>query len=832
MRKFLRRFSALLHRRSLERQLEEDMAAHREMMPAERRRNFGSTLRLREEAADQWGWTWVDHFRQDLVYGARQLRRSPGFTLTAIAVLSLGIGVNLAEVHLFEAALHRLQVRDPDSLCQFYRVTRQGLARTLSFPAIDFYRRHNTVLSAVITETNVAGVLHEGDSEGLQCSLVSANFFAELGIAPAYGRLLDEQDGQPGAAPVVVLSYKYWQNRFGGDPGMVLKTIRLNDRPVQVVGIAPPQFVGLVSQAVPFWMSISQYGYLNGESRSPSSILSDFGAVRTYMLGRLKPGVSLEAVEAQFRPLTAELRAMQPQYLERDEWVKVQPAETPVATGPGVYLAMAAIVVLVLLVLFSACANLGNMLLARGLARQREIEIRLAVGAGRWRLIRQLMTENLLLALLASVAALLVGRMAGRLFLKIADAPPNFRVVTDWRIVLACAALGLIATFSFGLAPAFQTVRRGPNASRARKILVTVQVAVSCVLLILSSYLTRAVQRTYDISVTFDYSGMALVDPAFYLHHYTASEAREAAGAIAARLRQVPGVDGAAVATIPPLRRSWTERVSAQQLYLNEVDPAYFAMMRLPLLEGRLFSPDEPDAVVIGESAARKLWPNQSPLGKACRIDGRTRTVSGVVKDSGANLVAYPDSVEAYLPINDRNAMYATILVHTRTPPGQLAGALHAAASLPGVVPLVLSYPELVHQGLDSTRRLVAVFGTLGAVATLLALAGIFGLLAFTVAQRTREIGVRLALGARGWNVLQIVLGQYAIPFGIGAAAGVLLAAAAVRVLFHVVFGYQPFDVVSIGGGLVMFAVVALAASIAPVRRALRIDPASALRYE
>jgi hypothetical protein len=254
--------------------------------------------------------------------------------------------------------------------------------------------------------------------------------------------------------------------------------------------------------------------------------------------------------------------------------------------------------------------------------------------------------------------------------------------------------------------------------------------------------------------------------------------------------------------------------------------------MHLPLLQGRMFGPDERDAVVIGESAARKLWPNQSPLGKPCFVDQRTRTVSGVVKDSGANLVGYPESVEIYLPIDDRNAVYATLLVHTRNHPTQLVGAMHSAATIPGIVPSVLVYQDLVDGQLDSTRKMVEIFASLGAVATVLALVGIFGLLAFTVAQRTREIGVRMALGASNLHVLRIVLGQYAVPFGAGAVAGVAFAAGAVRVVSNVVFGYQPFDLASIGGGLLVFAAVALAAAIEPARRALRIDPASALRYE
>jgi predicted permease len=827
MRKFMRRLSALIHRRRLQRELQEEMAAHREMMPAERRHNFGSTLRLQEEAGDQWGWTWLDHVRQDVVYAARSMARSPGFTLTAIAVLSLGIGVNLAEIHVFNAHLHRLHVRDVDSLCWFYRMTKERTTTGFSIPEIEFYRRHNTVLSALIAETDVPGVYHAQDSTDLRCSVVSGNFFGDLGIAPFYGRMLNELDDQAGSPPVAVLSYGYWQSRFGGDPAIVMKTIRLNDKPVQVVGVAPLPFGGLVRQAN-VWLPLAQYPYLTGDGR----LLQDFGTPRTSMVGRLKPGISREAAEAQFRSLTAALRNLQPQYIDRSEWLKVQHPEIPPNSSPAVVLVMTTCILLVLLVLFAACANLGNMLLARGLARQHEIEVRLALGAGRWRLIRQLMTENLLLAMLASIAALFVGKVAANILMRITDAPASMQVVTDWRIVLAAAALGLGATVAFGLAPAFQALHCGPRTTRARKVLVSLQVAVSCVLLILSSFFTRAMQQAFHTEVTFDYAGMAVVDPAFYLHNYTPTQTRQMALDIAGRLRQVPGIDGASVATVIPLRRYWIERIAAQQLYMNAVDPSYFPMMRLPLLQGRIFGPVEPDAVVISESAARKLWPNESPLGKSCLIAQRPRTVTGVVKDSGANLMSHPESVEAYTPIDNKNAAVATIVVHATGNPGLLSGPMRSAATLPGVLPLVFTFESIIDTQLDTMRKMMTVVASLGAIASLLAMLGIFGLLAFTVAQRTREIGVRIALGARGVDVLQSVLGQYALPFGIGALLGVAFAAAAARVVRTILFGFISFDVVSFAAGLLLFAAVAIAASIAPARRALRVDPALALRYE
>jgi predicted permease len=422
--------------------------------------------------------------------------------------------------------------------------------------------------------------------------------------------------------------------------------------------------------------------------------------------------------------------------------------------------------------------------------------------------------------------------LAARLLLRIIEAPPDLQIATDWRIVMACAALGLLATFAFGLAPAFQTVKRAARASRARKILVSVQVAVSCVLLILSSFFTRAIQQSFRTDVTFDYAGMAVVDPSFYVHSYSPSQARQAALEMAERLRQWPGIDAATIATMPPLRRAWIEQVSSQELFLNAVDPSYFPMMRLPLLEGRMFGPGEQDALVISESAARKLWPNQSALGKSCLIAQRSRTVTGVVKDSGVNLMRHPESVEAYMPIDDKNALSATILVHATSNPAQMSAAIRSAAMLPGIVPLVATFQSTIEMQMDTMRKTVAVVASLGSIASLLALLGIFGLLAFTVAQRTREIGVRMALGARRLDVLQCVLGQYALPFGIGAGVGVAVAGAAAKVLRNILYGFLPFDLVSFAAGLLLFGAVALAASIAPVRRALRIDPASALRYE
>jgi predicted permease len=672
------------------------------------------------------------------------------------------------------------------------------------------------VFSAVISETDLRDVCQADTSTELRCVLVSGNFFTELGAKPLYGRVLNEQDDQPGAQAVALLGYDYWQSRFGGDPSVVLRLIRLNDRPVQVVGVASPEFGGLGKHAQ-VWLANSQYPYLTGDSR----VAEDNGRRGSWLYGRLKPGTSPAAAEAQLETLTAS-----------HERVILRPPGLPPNRTAGAILLVSTCALLVLLVLFSACANLGNMLLARGIARRREMEIRLSVGAGPWRLVRQLMTENLLLAALATIAAIFVGRVAAFILLRAAGAPSNMRVVTDWRIVLGAAALGVGATLAFGLAPALQIVRRGPAATRARKILVSVQVTASCVLLVLSSFLTRAVQESFHTSLSVDASTIAVVEPNFRIHRFGPARAGGTVVELAVRLRQAPGVEGASIVTSPPLRRPHVEPYGGNPLYTNGVDPSYFATMRLTLLAGRGFAAEEEGVAVIAESAARKLWPNRSPLGRSIRVAGSSRTVVGIVKDSGVNLLTDPRSVEVYTPIGEWDAVDAAILVRTKKHAAAMSESIRSAASAPGITPMVFTLQYLTAQHFDPTRKMVATVGALAATASLLALLGIFGLLAFTVAQRTREIGIRMALGARKRDILRLILGQYAVPFGAGAGMGVALAAGAAKIMRGAIYGLIPVDLFSLGAGLLLFAAVAAAATIVPARRALRVDPATAIRYE
>lgn len=827
MRKLFRRIHYLIHRGKLERELRNEMAAHLEMMPEDRRPAFGSELRLREDANDSWGWTWLEQLWQDLVYGAHALRRSPGFTFTAVGVLALGIGVNLAEVHILKAALNPPRFADADNIRRLERISKAGKTGGFPMPAVDFYRRYNTVLSDVIVETREGPIVLENDLQQQRSLFVSGNYFTALGVVPSYGRLFDEQDDRPGSAPVAVLSYALWQSRFGADTSVINREIRVNGKLMQIIGVGPYDFSGITTGGAPIWLLMSSHPYVVEGSTHLTSWKPG-----NNVYGKLKPDVTASDVEAQLSSLTDELRKQQPSHFQPGELIRAVPLDA-LPRNPKMVAILGSCVLLVLLVLLSACANLGNMLLARGLIRQREIGIRLAIGATSWRIVRQLMTENLLLAGMATVIAVIIGRLFARLTLNLLDSPVHIRLVTDWRLLSAAAACAILSLLAFGLAPAIQTVRPGPRTTRARKVLIAVQMSVSCVLLILGSVLGGGVLRYTAADVSFDYKHMMVIDPALYNHHPSPPVARQTLRDMVSRVSRLPGVDGVGLAVQPPFGiRVPTVRLpqSAQELYLNEVDSAYFSMMRLPIVRGSEFAPAERDGIIVSESAARALWPNEEPLGGILSLFGRTRTVVGVVKDSGANLASFPNSVEVYLPLAD-HIDSAMLVVHTQGDPVPLLGAANSAASLPGLQSITSSMErDFNMRGLLSKVTGVIV-GLLSSVATLLAALGIFGLVAFTVSQRTREIGIRMALGARSPDILRTVLAQYAVPVGAGAVAGAALAAAFCRLAANLV-GILQFDISSYVVGLLLFALIAFVASLVPARKALSIQPTAALRHE
>ena len=831
MRKLGRRLYFLWNRRRLDRELAEEMDAHREMMAPERRAGFGNMTRLREESRATWSWTWLEQLCQDLSYGARMLRHAPAFTLGAVAVLALGVGVNLAEFEVFDAvAFHRLHFRDADSLLQFSHLSKQG--NRLGFPsgAVEFYRAKSHSFAWLVAE-DYQRFLLEGGAR-LNSDFVSGDYFANIGIVPAWGRLLDARDMAPGAPPVAVLGYEYWQTHWGADPHVVGHFLHVNGHPVEVVGVAPYDFASIPGSGTDAWFPVTLRPLLLPGS---PPLQEDFSSESQALFGKLRPGVSLAAGDAELTSLTRELAHTRHSFRD-DERVEADFVQASLARKFERSPAIAILLIMILLVLLSACANLGNMLLARGLGREREIRIRTAIGASRARVVRQLMTENFLLAVLGSAAGLAFGAIAGRLLLIALDAPLWVHLSITWPIVAAAFALTLLSALAFGLPSALQTVRPKPNKIRLRQGLIGAQVAVSCLLLIASGVLAHNGIASASLEMPFDYRNMIVIYPQLYAHNLTAAVAQQNLGALSDRLAELPGVAGITVAVSPPLggRRTIDSLPGLPPIYRNVVEPSYFRVMNLPILRGRSFVPEDQNTAIVSESAARAIWPNREPLGQSLNLLGSNRTVVGVAKDSGANLLVNADSVEVYLPIQPDAADKAALIVHSHGDPAALVRLISSSMAEVKESAIVVLMRTSRDDFLDTQRKMITLIGFIGLVATVLAAAGMFALVAFTVAQRKREIGIRMALGAVARNILGVLLGQNARPMAIGVAAGAILAALLSHLVQSIVVlqNHGPVDALGFTAGIAAFVLVAVLATLSPALRALRIDPATTLREE
>ncbi|MGH9822778.1 MAG: ABC transporter permease, partial [Blastocatellia bacterium] len=609
MPEFIRRLRYLLNRSRFDRELAGDMEFHREMAARETGNGFGDPLRIREEAREAWGWTWIDRFGQDLRYGARMLLKSPGFTAAAVLMLALGIGVNVAVFGFFDLMVLRpLPIRDPGTLRQFLRADQKGYADDLPYPEAAFYSEHSKTLSAVLA-VSFERLEIEGEAKQIDAHFVTPNFFHELGARAELGRMLDpSQDESPGSAPVVVLNHWFWQSHFGADPSVIEKTIRLNGQPATVIGVVSEEFSGLSLGGPALWTSITQEPYFSSGAES----LTDFSehGVKVFMWGRLRPGLTPKAAEGELASLAAELRKQYPKDIWENETLPSRPGGYATPLVPAMYPLLALIGTLCLLILVVACANLGSLLMARGVAREHEIAIRVAIGAGRARLIRQLLTESLLLALLGVVAGSAAGYVILRALMALADVRAWLHPAPDWRVIAFATGIGLGSAILFGLAPAFQTthprlrgsVGTSPRRTLMRQLLIGSQVAASCILLILGGLLVRALDRAMSASPGFDFQQVISIDPG--LRGYSAGKARIYFDSLESRLREIPGVESVAMASNPPLGNRWTVAKAeinghSVNIHFNSINPPFFQTMDIPLLRGRNLKPGDGRAVIV-----------------------------------------------------------------------------------------------------------------------------------------------------------------------------------------------------------------------------------------
>jgi predicted permease len=842
MRELFRRLHYLMNRRRFDRELAGDLEFHREM--AERNGGrLGNSLRLREDAREAWGWMWIDRLGQDLRYALRMLRRSPGFTLAAVLTLAIGIGVNVAAFSFFEkAVLTPLPVRDPESIFRFQRLSPNSFSSDLPYPEMAFIRDHSKTLSAVLAQ-NDSRLAVEGEEKQLNAAFVTGNFFRELGAEFSMGRAPgDAQGDAQGDAPEVAISYGFWQRHFGGDPAVVGKTLRLNDRVATVSGVLTRTFTGLRSGAMDVWLPVTrQPDYVAG-----SRMLTDYGADGVQMWGRPVPGLSVGAVEAESKSLLAELRRTHRDEIHENEKLFgvpgayiTSPHGHNAGDGPQqdheVMEVMSGMAALTLLILAVSCGNLGSLLMARGVARQREISIRASVGAGRGRLIRQLLTESLVLGLLGSVAGLGLAYAVLRVLMAVGQTPPWIHAAPDLRIVCFALATGFIAALLFGLTPALQLARQRTGAALMRTVLIGAQVAGSCILLIVSGLLVRALDKAVNANPGFRFEQVVVMSPSLGAHGYSAEKSSAYLNALRRRLLAVPGVEAVAFTDVPPLGGSITMSGFMinglhVDIHTNRIDGEFFRTMGIPLLRGRTFRPGDSHAVIVGQSLAHKLWPNEDPLGKTLEKD----TVVGVAGSARIVDREDGDGVEAYYPASPANMSNMSVLVKTAGPPRGLLPFLVSvsrsvdSALFPDTRMLQTSFREK----LEGPQRGTFAVMVLGFVALLLACSGIVGLVSYGVSQRTKEIGLRMALGAGAPHVLAIVLSRISRPVAIGLVVGLCGAGLLAQLLRRQLYGLSTLDPLAYLAAVLVFGFAVSVAALLPARRALRVDPMRALRCD
>ncbi|MGA8028267.1 MAG: ABC transporter permease [Bryobacteraceae bacterium] len=836
MSEFFRRLRYLLNRQRFDRELESDMQFHREMAKRAGRSNFGNMLQLREEAREAWGWTWMDRLWQDLRYGARVMARSPGFTLTAVLVLGIGIGVNVAAFSLFNMmALKPLPAPDAKSLVRLERRSPNAYTSEMAYPSFLFYREHSKALSATIAVLGVPPMQIDNDVERTSASFVTPNYFIQLGTRATYGRLLDPaSDDSVDAAPVAVISYGLWQRRFAGDPAVIGRTIHLNRKPVAIAGVTPYALATLGGQNPDIWLPIAEQPYFVAGSK----VLNDFNDSSVRMWGRLARGVTAKTAEQELRRLTNELRGQHPTAVWDKEFIQSSPGGHMQVMQPEIYQVAAMVGVLTLLILAVACGNLGALLLARAVEREREIGIRLAIGANGARIFRQLCTESLLLAGAGAVAGLALGCAVIQIALTELDAPKWLSATPDLRVLLFTVAASLVSAIFFGLTPALQIARQGQHKTIARQILVTAQVAGSSVLLIVAGLLVRATHHALYTDPGFGYERLISIDPQLAQHGYSAGAAKAYLDEMQTRLLAVPGVRSVSLVLLPPLGHT-VSRMKREidgrtmMLYPNWVSPGFFQTMQIPTLLGRTFYPGEKNAVILSESFARKKWPGQNPLGKLVD-EGEKDRVIGVVGDARVNALSEDDAMEEYWPPAQEQMPGMVVMA-------RMAGAVEtlpsAAKSISEsldskVLPEIRQIKSLYLDNVMQVERVAGVVTLIGLVALALAGVGVIGLVSFTVWQKTKEIAIRIALGASRGNVLKIILRQFSWPVGIGLLAGAGIAAAASKILRHGLYGISNLDPISYAGAIGFLIATLAIAALLPARRALRVNVSKALHYE
>ncbi|HEY3743584.1 MAG TPA: ABC transporter permease [Bryobacteraceae bacterium] len=856
------------------------------------RRKFGNTTLVKEKVRDMNSLTWLEDFWHDVRYGMRVLRLNPAFFAVATVSLALGIGANTAIFQLLDAVrLRSLPVAEPgqlalvsvaknDHCCSGNFSARNS---SLTYPMWEQIRDRQQGFSGIFafgdTRFNIA---QRGETRFVDGLWLSGGAFKTLGVGPALGRVLDENDDRPGCgSTVAVISYPFWQREFAGDPLVLGKKISLNGQPVEIAGVTAASFFGIeVGRSADVMMPTCAEPSIDGEDAHLAKRQDWWLGV----MGRLKPGWTLARAQAQ-------LEAVSPQVFENTVPQNYRPEEAKYyvqyklavkEAGSGVsslrrsyedplwmLLGIAGAVLLI------ACANLANLMLARASVREREMAVRLAIGAGRGRLVRQLLTESALLTVAGTVLGVFLAGVLSRslvTFLSTSNAPLFLDLAIDWRMLGFTIGVALITCVLFGLTPALRAARTSPGAAMKaggrsvtadrsrfglRRALVVGQVALSLVLLTGALLFGRSLRNLATLDAGFRGNGLLITNLDLTNLKFTPERRGPLYRHLLERLRSTPGISQVATAIIVPLSGSgWNDVIEVLGAppqknrlvpWFDDVSSGYFETMGIPFIAGRDFNerdtPASQEVAIVNEAfAAKFLKGGGGPVGRQFRIvsgPGQPQhlyEIVGVVKNAKYQSLRQEMVPVAFVAASQDKAPPVGVSLLMRSPDslGSLAAAAKGVilSENPDILIHFQPFMAQVEDGLLPERLMATLSGFFGLLAAVLATVGLYGVISYMVARRRNEIGVRVALGAGRMNIVQLVIREAAILLAIGLVAGVVIAASGARVTQSLLYGLQAQDPLTIAGAAILLAIVSLCASLLPAMRAARLDPVQALREE
>jgi len=833
-------------------------------------RALGGVTQVEEQCRDTRGVNTIENFLQDLRYGLRQLRRNPGFSILAILCLTLGIGANAAVFSWVEGILFRPYpaVTHQEQLLALTGTARGESEPTgLSWPDFLDLEKSCTLPDSFFVTKIMGTTLSIGDrAEVTTGSIVSANYFDAIGVHPILGRGFEPgEDSGRNAHPVTVISYQLWKGRFKGDPQIIGKTQRLSGTLHTIVGVMPEGFYGtFVGWAMQFWVPAS----MEETFEAGGYKLEDRGARWIEAYVRLKPGVTLAQAQQEMSAVAARLESAYPA-TNRGRGIKLWPLwQTPFNNAGTLLPTLEIMLAVVVFVLLIACANVGNLLLVRSFARRHEMTVRLAIGAGRGRLVKQLVTEGLVLSAFGAVGGLLVAHWCRHALVLLFPARGGVAMhlpgEIDWRVLALSGGVCLLATLVVGVVPAIQTrkldlavalkadsagVVGGVGRAWVRSGLVLVQVSLSFVLLVGAGLLLQSLQRIRNSSPGFSTHGVLETVVPLVSAGYDAPRAQTFQDELLTRVKALPAVESAAFARMTPLSYgSFSSAPIAVDGYqpppeeqaivqYNEVGPNYFATMGIPLVSGREFTraDDEKAALlaVVNETMAAQYWRGKNPIGERVQVKGRWMQVVGVARDSKYESVRETPKPFFYVPLRQNFSRGADLFIRTPLNAETMATALAREVHTldPGLALYeVITLQEQVDRSTSPQMVAVTLVGVLGGLALVLAAIGLYGVMSYAVSQSTRELGLRMALGADASNLLRLVISRGLALTAGGVLLGGVVALALTRLLGNLLYKVSPYDPLAFGSALIVMTVAALAACFLPAWRATRTDPARALR--